>query len=186
MLKITSTVFAAVILLLPQVSRPELVAEFEHRVDQYVSMHRLLEAVLPPVVSSSSRADVMRATARQHDAIARGRANAREGDIFTPRVTDYFRALIADNCNGDFGMLLRMTRDELEPLGTARINERWPGAALTMMPPKLLADFPPLPPELQYRFVHHDLVLWDMQIDLVVDVLRNAIPGDVGAPENRQ
>jgi hypothetical protein len=47
-----------------------------------------------------------------------------------------------------------------------------------MMPQDLLAAFPPLPPELEYRFAHHDLVLWDMHVDLVVDVLRDAVPAD--------
>jgi hypothetical protein len=32
------------------------------------------------------------------------------------------------------------------------------------------------PRELEYRFVHRDLVLWDVRADLIVDVLRDAIP----------
>jgi hypothetical protein len=44
------------------------------------------------------------------------------------------------------------------------------------MPPDLLAVFPRLPSELDYRFVHRDLVLWDVRADLIVDVLRDAIP----------
>jgi hypothetical protein len=91
--------------------------------------------------------------------------------------------VIAETRKGDFNTLLTETQEQVEPLGTARINERWPGATLTMMPQDLLTAFPPLPPEVEYRFVHHDLVLWDMHVDLVVDVLRNAIPS--GAGHNR-
>lgn len=186
MWKVTSSALVALTLLAPQINRGEIVADFEHHVDQYVELHRLLEAVLPPVGPSSSRAEVMRATTRQHDAIRRGRENAREGDIFNDRIAAYFRQVIDETFNGDFGVLLKVTEDEFEPLGTARINERWPGAVLTAMPPKLRAAFPPLPPELEYRFVHHDLVLWDVQVDLIVDVIRNAIPADAGPPENRR
>jgi hypothetical protein len=186
MWKVISGALVALILTLPQLNRAEVVADFEHRVDQYVGLHRLVEAVLPPVLPSSSRAEVMRATARQHDTVRRGRENAREGDVFTPPIAEYFRSVVADTCHGDFTVLLRVTEDEFEPLGTARINERWPGALLTMMPPKMLAAFPPLPPEVEYRFVHHDLVLWDVHVDLIVDVLRDAIPAEAGLPENRR
>ena len=163
-----------------QINRSVVVADFEHRVDQYVGLHRLLEAILPPIVFPNSPSEVMRATARQRDAIRRGRMNAREGDIFTPQIAEYFRLVIAETRRGEFTRLLGETQEEVEPLGTARINERWPGATLTMMPPDLLTAFPSLPPEVEYRFAHHDLVLWDMHIDLVVDVLRNAIPAGAG------
>jgi hypothetical protein len=44
------------------------------------------------------------------------------------------------------------------------------------MPPRLLAKLPVLPSGLQYRFVDRDLVLWDSQADLVVDIIPDAIP----------
>jgi hypothetical protein len=161
-----------------QMIRSITVADFEHRVDEYAALHRLLEAVLPPVVFPSSPHEVRLATAQQRDAIRRARVNAREGDIFTPQIAEYFRLVIAETRKNDFTTLLSETQEQIEPLGTARINERWPGAALTTMPADLMTAFPPLAPEVEYRFVHHDLVLWDMHVDLVVDVLRNAIPAD--------
>ena len=39
-----------------------------------------------------------------------------------------------------------------------------------------LGRLPVLPLELEYRFVDRDLVLLDTEIDLVVDVLENALP----------
>jgi hypothetical protein len=161
-----------------QMIRTVIVADFERRVDRYTALHRLLEAVLPPIVFPNSPAEVMRATARQRETIRRGRINAREGDVFAPRIAEYFRLVIAETRKNDFNALLSETQEQIEPLATARINERWPGAMLTMMPPDLLTAFPPLPSEVEYRFAHHDLVLWDVQVDLVVDVLRNAIPAD--------
>jgi len=166
-----------------QMIRTAIVADFEHRVDQYTALHRLLEAVLPPIVFPNSPHEVMRATAQQRDAIRRGRMNAREGDIFTPQIAEYFRLVIAETRKNDFTNLLNETQTQIEPLGTARINERWPGATLTTTPPDLLTAFPPLPAEVEYRFVHDDLVLWDMHVDLVVDVLRSAIP--TGARDNK-
>jgi hypothetical protein len=44
------------------------------------------------------------------------------------------------------------------------------------MPPKLLAGLPPLPDELQYRFMNRDLVLWDVHANVVVDLIKRAMP----------
>jgi len=43
--------------------------------------------------------------------------------------------------------------------------------------PALLAALPALPEELEYRFVGWDLVLVDTHADLVVDILKDALPG---------
>jgi hypothetical protein len=42
--------------------------------------------------------------------------------------------------------------------------------------PALLAVLPALPEELEYRFIGRDLVLVDVHADLIVDVLKDALP----------
>ena len=42
--------------------------------------------------------------------------------------------------------------------------------------PCLLAALPPLPPELEYRFVALDLILWDVDAGLSVGCVPSAIP----------
>lgn len=152
------------------------IAAFSRAVDGYAALHRALEQTSPPIALSGDPAEISRATSALREKIRATRRDAREGDVFNPHAATLFRRLIARGCDRDFDALLKETADEAERLGRATVNERWPGAALTMMPPDLLALFPPLPRELQYRFVHHDLVLWDMDVDLIVDVLRDAIP----------
>jgi hypothetical protein len=71
---------------------------------------------------------------------------------------------------------MRATHEDRDELGRALVNDRWPGTALTTMPPDLLAALPPLPPELEYLFAHRDLVLWDVRADVIIDVLRDAVP----------
>ena len=44
------------------------------------------------------------------------------------------------------------------------------------MPPSLLMALPQLPRELDYRIVGRDLVLHDVNADLVVDIIPNALP----------
>ena len=103
-----------------------------------------------------------------------------EGKIFTPRAARVFKRLIAQATHGDYAGLIAETHEDRDELGRAIVNDRWPGSALTTMPPDLLALLPPLPRELEYRFVHRDLVLWDVRADLIVDVLRDAIPLEAG------
>ena len=55
------------------------------------------------------------------------------------------------------------------------VNGRFPWARGAMMPPDILQVLPPLPEELQYRIVDHDLILIDMHADLVVDILPGAV-----------
>jgi hypothetical protein len=56
------------------------------------------------------------------------------------------------------------------------VNGDYPaGASLSFMPPCLLAELPPLPEELAYRFLGRDLVLVDLHAALVVDFIPRAI-----------
>ena len=58
----------------------------------------------------------------------------------------------------------------------ARVNADYPaGASMPLMPTCLLAALPPLPPELEYRFVGRDLILWDVHAGLIVDFVPRAI-----------
>jgi hypothetical protein len=47
---------------------------------------------------------------------------------------------------------------------------------LPTMPPDLLAALPRLPPGLEYRFINRDLVLRDLDANLIIDFVPEAIP----------
>jgi hypothetical protein len=44
------------------------------------------------------------------------------------------------------------------------------------MPFVLLAALPALPTGIYYRLIDHDLLLWDVDANLIVDVLPDALP----------
>ena len=152
------------------------VTAFRAAAAKYAALHRLLGQAAPPIGLSRDPGEISRATSALREKIRTARRDALEGELFSPAASALFRRLIAQGCDRDFDALSREIADDPEPLGPAVINERWPGAALTTMPSDLLALFPPLPRELEYRFVRRDLVLWDVDVDLIVDVLRDAIP----------
>jgi hypothetical protein len=57
------------------------------------------------------------------------------------------------------------------------VNGRWPeGVPQPSMPLHVLAVLPRLPPELEYRFMNRDLVLWDAHANVIVDYIKRALP----------
>ncbi len=132
--------------------------------------------IVRPVIDKFGTVDKHRRDGGAGTDPGRARTGAPEGDIFTPRAARVFKKLISQAARGDYGALMAETHEDRDELGRAMVNGRWPGTALTTMPPDMLALLPPLPRELEYRFVHRDLVLWDVRADLIVDVLRDAIP----------
>ncbi|MBZ5523114.1 MAG: hypothetical protein LAP21_12825 [Acidobacteriia bacterium] len=146
--------------------------------EAYMSLHSRAEKNMPHIKASQSGAKIVQ---RQHNLAAKvqaARRNAKEGDIFTPDVIAYFRrqidaAYLANGAGIQAG--IQMTA----PLGSQKItvNQPYPeDAPYTMVPPSLLLHLPSLPELVQYQIVNHDLIIRDVECNLVVDVMRNAIP----------
>ena len=110
-----------------------------------------------------------------------------EGSIFTPPVARAFRNLIATEARrGDFLVApMAIHRDEaaieLEVYGGLPWHAgRAPSLALAV-------KLPALPQELEYRIIATHLVLVDVEANLVVDILRDAVPaGGRTLPERRE
>jgi hypothetical protein len=57
-----------------------------------------------------------------------------------------------------------------------KVNSRYPDSSpLPTVPPNLLVRLPQLPEELEYRIVKKDLILRDVNANLIVDFIPNAI-----------
>ena len=154
-----------------------LCATFFQRVDAYVAMHRRLEGPLPPEVVTADPAALFQPRKALAHAIRRERAGAKQGEIFSPAVARYFRDLVGEGLRqGEVRDMLAIVRHENTVPLPARVNGDFPaGRSVVMMPPALLAALPALPPELQYRFVGRDLVLWDVHAGLIVDFVPAAL-----------
>jgi hypothetical protein len=55
------------------------------------------------------------------------------------------------------------------------VNETYPMASLCRLPVDVKSALPQLPPELDYRFAGHDLVLWDIYAGIVIDFVPDAV-----------
>ena len=151
---------------------------FLQRVDDYVALHRRLEGPLPPEVVTADAEALFAPRRALAAAIRTARPNAAQGEIFTPAVARYFRIVVAEALReGAIEDMLGIVEEENVVKMTPRVNADYPaGASISLMPTCLLAALPPLPPELEYRFLGRDLILWDVHAGLIVDFVPGAIP----------
>ena len=150
---------------------------FLRRVDDYVALHGQLEAPLPRQVVTDDLEALFAPRKTLSAAIRSARADARQGDIFSPALASYFRTLVGDALRqGGITDMLAIVEDENLTHIPPSVNGDYPaGRSIAPMPTCLIAALPPLPPELQYRFVGRDLILWDIHAGLIVDFLPDAI-----------
>ena len=156
--------------------------QFTNRVDDYVETHRRLAAAIEQPFCSEAeeltrQADVLGAAIRD------ARPRAKEGDIFTLAASEMFRARIAAivrRTNFDVAAFLERHSGEAEELEVHVFGALPWRSHLALMP--IIRQLPELPPELEYQFVGRHLVLMDVGANMVVDVLRNALPLPDDAP----
>jgi hypothetical protein len=157
-----------------------VLGDFNQRVDHYVRVHRRLERGLPPEHLFGDLEDMPEAVDALHVAIADARAHARAGAIFTPAVADLLSArlerAIANSGLPPAGVFVALNLGDREGIPEPQINGRFPAMGHVRVWPVLLAALPELPEELQFHFVGRDLVLVDVHADLVVDILKDALP----------
>ena len=166
--------------LTPAALEERVLRGFDLGITQYVRLHRRLERSLPPEHLFDDSEDMSLATDELHAALVDARPLAREGSIFTPAVAYVFSARLEraiDRLGRTPGEVwIAMNRGYLSGVPEIRVNDRFPPIRYARVWPALLDALPPLPDELQYRFVDRDLVLVDVHADLVVDILRDALP----------
>jgi len=138
---------------------------------------------VPRLRLSSNAADVLKGRWALAAAIRARRPDARVGDMFTFEVRRTFRKLIARGLTDHqivvSDLMAEITKEIVPGAPPVRVNDSFPWQLGAAMPPHLLAVLPALPQELQYRFVGRDLVLIDLDANLVIDMLPDAIPRPV-------
>ena len=149
---------------------------FQLRVAQYLTLHRRLEGTRPRTRLTEPIQMMFLSRAELASELRHARADARQGDIFAPDIAMVFRQTIETAVRD--GLL----GDVLAAVGE-RSGVRWVPAVNGDVAPEAVAlpvclqrTFPPLPPELEYRFLQRDLLLVDVRAGLIVDYVPTAIP----------
>jgi hypothetical protein len=158
-------------------------AIFAERVAEYVEIHRQATAGIGDPRLCADPEELSRQAADLAAAVRDARPIAVEGYIFTTTVATALRTRIALALRGGAIDLANVEADEEWSQFDMQAQVPWGVARALSMP--LLSALPDLPAELEYRLVGRSLVLLDVRANLVVDVLRDAMPAAVNAPTLR-
>jgi hypothetical protein len=148
------------------------------RIQDYVALHKKLEATLPNLSKESTPEEIdrhQRAMARLMQETRRG---AKPGDIFTPDSQVVIKRLLARVFGGADGAALRASIMDENP-GPVKfaVNGRYPDSVpLSTVPPQVLEGLPKLPDEMEFRFIGNHLILMDVHAHIIVDLIQNALP----------
>ncbi len=152
-------------------------ADFKGRVEGYAELHRQLakgDAKQEKNTTPTQINDTQKALAAK---ILAARANAKQGDIFTPAVRPVFRRLLAPELKGEDGRDAKaVLKDDAPAAGSVsfKVNAKYPdNQPLPSVPANILLTLPSLPAPLEYRIVGQHLLLLDTAADLVVDYMLN-------------
>ncbi len=152
----------------------DIVADFSARVWAYFELRGELEKGLPALTATDDPAEIRRAVRALANRIRVARAQAKEGDIFTPAIRIEFRKALLLEMNANTWAAIM---DDNPGEFSHEINGDYPeGKPLSTVPPNILAVLPRLPADdIQYRFLGRHLILFDAKASVILDQIPYAI-----------
>lgn len=153
-------------------------ADFKERLTKYIELQKDLADDSPPLKETSDPAKIDAAQEVLGAKIRAARKDAMPGDVFTPQTRALFRRLMYPELKGEDGPETKATiaGDDGPPKVPLKINAKYPESApLPTVPPNLLARLPQLPEDVEYRIVGKNLILRDVDANIIVDFIPNAI-----------
>jgi hypothetical protein len=154
-------------------------ADFQEEIDEYIELHRKLARTLPSLPKETTPVAIDQRQRALAALIQKARRNAKVGDIFERDSRPVIRKLLYGVFMAPDGKHLRAAIQDENPAGAVKltINGRYPDTfPLSTVPPQVLQVLPPLPDELEYRFIGTTLILLDSDAHIIVDYLTAAVP----------
>jgi hypothetical protein len=154
-------------------------ADFHKRVDGYMTLRKRLVDSVGELDPTRSQAEIATRAAELGQAIIAARAQAKPGDIFTPEIATILATLIKEEYRRRADTVLETREDQQDELPdfVPEVNQIYPTTyPLATFPPALLPLLPPLPDDVEYRVVQHYLVLRDVEANVIIDFMPNAVP----------
>jgi hypothetical protein len=152
----------------------KVMADFTARVEKYVALRNKADDSAPPLKSSNSGGDIKRGQQGLAERIGAARAGVKPGEIFTPEIAAKFRSLLrpAAKKTGVKDVL----KEDKPVVVSFKVNGPYPDKEpVATIPPNMLAALPPLPKDIEYRFIQKHLILRDSKANLIIDYMLNAI-----------
>ncbi len=156
-------------------------ADFKQRVDAYVKVRAGAETASPDLNQTKKAQEIVTAEKSIGQRIRAARVSAKPGDIFTPATQALFKRMLRPPLakGTDAADNKAIIKDDAPQAGEVpfKVNGEYPkDAPLSTVPPDVLASLPPLPEDIQYRFVGSHLILYDAKANLIIDYMLNAMP----------
>jgi len=149
--------------------------EFKRLVQEYVKQQRPATHLR----STKNRKEIQERQRALAQKIRETRPNAKQGDFFTPEITEEFRRVIRETMRGKNAPNVKKTIKQGEPLPSWKleVNGDYPEhLPLTTVPPTLLLRLPQLPPQVAYRIIGRAFVLQDTEARVIIDFIPDALP----------
>ena len=162
------------------VAQTDALQMFDQRIAAYALLRQRAAASLPPLAPSADVRLILQGREALASAIITERMNTRRVGVFAPPVAEAFRRIIREALAGvDTAAMLNDLYEDCEmPVGyRPLVHARYPDWATHEVPIVLLAALPALPEGVMYRLIDLNLVIWDADADLIVEVLPAALPG---------
>ena len=147
--------------------------EFTSRIGGYYDLRARLQHQLPAVTVTDSVPQIRRGTRALAEAIRDARPGAVQGEFFTAATGKEFKRILA--LVTDVGVCAAIMDDNPGRF-THAIDGSYPSAkSLATMPGIILGRLPPLPNDIEFRFVGRSLILYDVRANTIIDRLPYAI-----------
>jgi len=153
--------------------------DFRKRVDAYITLRKRLVDSVGELDPTRSQAEIAKRATGLGQAIVAARAQAKQGDIFTPEIATIFATMIKEEYRRRADTVLETREDQQEELPdfVPQVNQIYPTTyPLATFPPALLPLLPKLPKDVEYRVVQKYLVLRDIEANVIIDFMPNAVP----------
>ena len=147
----------------------------------YLATHDKVEKSLPKVPDNATPQQIDTSQRNFERRIRAERANAKQGDIFTPAARPVILRLLNKVFGGPEGAALKASIMDENPVDPVQlkvaVNARYPDTVpLTTIPPEVLQTLPKLTEDLEYRFVGDWLILLDTHAHVIADFIPDALP----------
>jgi hypothetical protein len=154
----------------------QAVADFKARIDKYVGLRKEADDTAKPLKETKVAGDIKEAQLSLAERVGLARKGAKQGDIFTPEITALFKRLLRPETK-EKGTKEQIKSDNPEGGVPFKVNATYPDKEpLSTVPPNVLETLPPLPEDIEYRFVGKHMILRDARANLIIDFMPNAIP----------
>ena len=153
--------------------------DFATRVDNYMKLRKTLVDTIGELDPTKSQAEITTRATGLANAIIAARKDAKQGDIFTPEISTILATLIKQEYSRRPDTVVETRTDQQDELPdfVPTVNQVYPTTyPLATFPATLLPLLPKLPEALEYRIVQNYLVIRDIEANVIIDFMPNAVP----------